>query len=390
MARSNEVKALGVKMGTPWFQMQDLARKHGIVALSSNYTLYGDMSQRVMTILRDFSPDVEVYSIDESFLGLNGLASLWQSPTDLGQAIRQRVRQWTGLPVCVGIASSKTLAKLANHLAKQRPEYQGVCDLSVMPDHEVSQLLGTIEVGEVWGVGRNISARLHDMGITTAEALRQASPKWLRAHFGVVMERTVNELRGMSCLALEEVLPPKQQIVSSRSFGKLVLTLDELNEAVSAYTTRATEKLRHQQSVRGAVHVFLQTNRFREQDAQYHPGIIVPLPDPTCDTRLLVAAALCGLRRIYRAGYRYKKAGVMLMELLPAGQLQPTLFDPGAELAARSGKLMHALDALNRTYGRDTVMIGSAGIQQRWAMKSEKRSPRYTSRWQELPRALAR
>lgn len=390
VARSNEVKALGVKMGTPWFQMQDLARKHGIVPLSSNYTLYGDMSQRVMTILRDFSPDVEVYSIDESFLGLNGLASLWKSSTDLGQAIRQRVRQWTGLPVCVGIASSKMLAKLANHLAKQRPEYQGVCDLSAMPEHEVCHLLGTIEVGEVWGVGRNIDARLRDLGITTAEALRQASPKWLRAHFGVVMERTVNELCGLSCLALEEVLPPKQQIVSSRSFGQLVLTLDELNEAVSAYTTRAAEKLRHQQSVCGAIHVFLQTNRFREQDAQYHPGIIIPLPDPTGDTRFLVAAALCGLRRIYRAGYRYKKAGVMLMELLPAGQQQPTLFDPGAEQAARSGKLMHALDALNRTFGRDTVMIGSAGIQRRWEMRSKNRSPRYTTRWQELPRALAR
>lgn len=389
VARSSEVKALGVKMGTPWFQLQDLARQHGIVALSSNYTLYGDMSNRVMTLLRSYSPNVEVYSIDESFLSLNGLAGRWPSPTAMGQDIRRRVLAWTALPVCVGIGPSKTLAKLANHIAKKQPAFVGVCDLASMPAADMDALLAQIEVGEVWGVGRKIGERLRAAGIATAQALRMAPPKWLRAEFGVVMERTGDELRGVSCLALEEVAPAKQQIISSRSFGDMIVTEAELGEAVSLYVARAAEKLRQQGSVCNAIHVFVMTNQFRLNDRQYNNGITVPLQDASNDTRALTVAALAGLKRIYRPGYLYKKAGVMLLELTPGAQRQGSLFDPAGAGAERSGRVMSALDALNSRFGRDTVVVGSAGTRKRWAMRSENRSPRYTTNWDELPRVRA-
>lgn len=388
VARSNEVKALGVKMGMPWFQMQDLARQHGIVALSSNYTLYADMSNRVMTVLRDFSPDIEIYSIDESFLSLNGLGTLWASPAALGQAIRHRVLRWVGLPVCVGIAPSKTLAKLANHVAKKNPDCNGVCDFSTMPADQLEALLNQIDVGEVWGVGRRISERLRSMDVETVGALRRASPKWLRTHFGVVMERTGSELRGLSCLSMEAVVPPKKQIICSRSFGTMVTTMTELAEAVSTYVARATEKLRHQNSVCGAIHVFVMTNRFREQDPQYSNGMTIPLPNPSADTRILTGAALFGLGRIFREGYQYKKAGVMLMDLSPNSVQQGSLFDAGVS-SEHSENVMAALDALNGTYGRDTVYLGSSGIQARWAMRSDNRTPRYTTNWNEVPTTKA-
>ena len=389
VARSNEVKALGVKMGAPWHLMQDLVRQHGIIGLSSNYTLYGDMSNRIMTILRTYSPNVEVYSIDESFLNLAGMAGLWATPTVMGQNIRARILQWTALPVCVGIGPSKTLAKLANHVGKKFPLFDGVCDFTSMSAARERWLLERIAVGEVWGIGRRIEDKLGDMGITTVQALKEASPRDMRAHFGVVMERTCNELRGLSCLALEEIAPPRKEIVSSRSFGELVNTLDDLAEAVSMYVTRAGEKLRGQQSLCGALHVFIQTNPFRRQDEQYSNGLTIPFIDPTDDTRSLAGAALRGLRAIYRPGYRYKKAGVMLMNLSPNTIQQGSLFD-GVRPREETAKVMAVLDALNRRYGRDTLVLGSAGTGGRWAMKAGNRTPRYTTSWSDLPRAHAR
>jgi len=383
VARSNEVKALGVKMGAPWFQMQHLARQHGIIALSSNYTLYADMSQRVMTILRDFSPEVEVYSIDESFLGLQGLSSLWPSYSELGQAIRHRVGQWTGLPVCVGIAPTKTLAKLANHLAKKRPEFGGVCDLASLGEPQLAGYLACLEVGEVWGVGRRIAARLQALGIGSVQVLRATPPQVIREHFGVVMERTVSELRGISCLDLDEVTPPKQQIIASRSFGALVISQEELREAVSRYMQTAAEKLRQQGSLCSAVQVFIHTNPFRTHDRQYSNGVVVPLTQATDDSRRLVAAALWGLARIYRPGYCYKKAGVMLLDLAPASVRQASLF---SQVNPRTAQLMRVLDELNAAHGRNTIHLASSGIQQRWAARFDHRTPRYTTRWDELPR----
>lgn len=384
VARSNEVKALGVKMGAPWFQMQDLARRHGIIALSSNYALYGDMSNRMVSILRTYSPHVEVYSIDESFLALEGMDGLWPSRTAMGQDIRARIQQWMGLPVCVGVGGSKTLAKLANHVAKKVPLFDGVCDFTTMSEAREHWLLSRIDVGKVWGVGRRIAARLHAMGIESVQALKEAPPRAMREQFGVVMERTCCELRGQSCLALEELAPARKEIVSSRSFGQMVATRDELGEAVSLYIARAGEKLRGQQSVCGALHVFVETNRFRASDPQYCNGVTIAFPDPTNDTRVLTGAALCGLHQIYRPGFWYKKAGVMLMDLTPDTVQQGSLFQAARPKEA-SAKVMAAIDGVNQRYGRNALQLASAGVSQRWAMRAERRTPRYTTNWNELP-----
>lgn len=388
VARSNEVKALGVKMGTPWFQLKDLAKQHGIVALSSNYTLYGDMSDRVMSILRDFSPHIEVYSIDECFLGLQGLGKLWPTAMDMGQSIRQRIRQWTSLPVCVGFGASKTLAKLANHIAKKQPAFNGVCDLAAMPASQLDALLSAIDVGEVWGVGRRISQHLNAAGIHTVKALRDTPTAWLRTRFGVVMERIGYELRGISCLSLEEVSAPRKQIISSRSFGQLIYSLPELSESVASYTSSAAKKLRRQNSVCNAIQVFIQTNPFREQDKQYSNSITVPLPNASSDTRLLIRAALFGLRHIYRKGYAYKKAGVILTGIDSVTLYQDSLLTQyGAD--EKSTRLMSVLDQLNQKYGRNAISVFSVGNKKAWSMRREIMSPYYTTSWQDVPIAYA-
>lgn len=386
VARSNEVKALGVKMGTPWFQMKELARQHGIVALSSNYTLYGDMSNRVVSILREFAPDIEVYSIDESFLRVETVDHLYGGATAMGQSMRHRIRQWTSLPVCAGFGESKTLAKLANHLAKKNPVFDGVCDLTALTDAQRQHWMAEIEVGEVWGVGRKIAARLQTMGIRSVLDLATADLKLIRRQFGVVLERTVSELQGTSCLELDDLADPKQQIMASRSFGEMVEDLAELGEAVAWHIDRAAEKLRDQGSVAGAVYVFIQTNRFRQADPQCNPGVVVPLADVSDDTRALTTAAMKGLKNIYRPGYSYKKCGVMLMELTAKQQQQETLFNDAAA-RAKTAKLMVAMDAVNSVWGRGTLRTGAAGMSKGWAMRSENRSPRYTTSWDELPMA---
>lgn len=384
VARSNEVKALGVKMGAPWFQLQELAERHGIIARSSNYTLYADMSNRVMGILAGFSPRQEIYSIDECFLDLTGFTQV--DLTGYGQTIRTKISRWVGLPVCVGIGPTKTLAKLANHVAKKRPQYDGVFDYGLLATSEQSVLLESIDVGEVWGVGGRITARLNRRGIANVLALRESDPKILRREFGVTLERTLRELRGESCLALEEVNPPKQQIMCSRSFGKLVLRVEELREAVMAYTARAAEKLRGQQSVAGAIHVFLNTNRFKTNEPQYQAGLTVPMLSPTSDTLALVKAALFGLEQLYRPGYRYQKAGIMLLELDSARSRQLQLFDePETEAVERRKRLMKTLDEVNCRMGKGALRLAGEGLQQRWKLKADYKSPCYTTRWDELP-----
>ena len=380
VARSNEVKALGVKMGTPWFQLRDLAQQHGIIAYSSNYTLYGDMSQRVMTILADMAPAQEIFSIDECFLRLDGIADREAH----GRAIKQRIRQWTGLPVCVGIASSKTLAKLANYCAKKRPEYRGVCDLLRLSAQERDALLASIAVEEVWGIGRRLSAAMMALGIMTVRDLRDADAASIRARFGVVVERTVRELRGEACHALECAPPAKQQIMCSRSFGAEVETFAELRESVLTYVSRAAEKLRRQGSVAGAVQVFAHTNPHKPQRPQYSGTRTVALDCATDDTLQLARAAVAGLRGLYRAGYQYKKAGTLLLDLTPKAQRQAALFED-VELLRRRERLNGALDAINRRYGRTTAALAGAGIEKRWTMRASNKSPRWSTNWAELP-----
>lgn len=389
VARSAEVKALGIPMGVPWFQIQAEVRRYGIVAFSSNYALYADMSNRVVEVLSSFAPNIEVYSIDESFLDLAGFER--HGYASYGAEIRQRVADWLGLAVCVGIAPTKTLAKLANHCAKKGlAGSEGVCDFTILPQAALSELFGRIEVGEVWGVGRKITARLETMGIQTVRQLRDTNAETIRAKFSVVQERTIRELRGESCLDLEEVVPDKQQIMSSRSFGTLVYDLADLEEAVASYIAKASEKLRAQDSLAGAIQVYIRTNIFKPEAPQYQPAITVPLPVASSDTRVLARWALRALRRIYRPGYGYHKAGVMLLNLSPRANRQFSLFDAqGGAADARSEKLMGALDDINRRYGRGVLRLAAEGVEKTWQMRRGNLSPGYTTSWDGLPVVIA-
>lgn len=393
VARSPEAKSLGIRMSEPWFKLRDMVRRHGLVGLSSNYVLYGDMSARVMQVLRDLAPDYEQYSIDEGFARVERMRLIWPSFEEMGQAMRKRMLQYCGLPVCVGIgAPSKTLAKLSNHIAKKNPQYNGVFDWSAYPPEELDRICSGIDAAEVWGVGRRISEKLRGLGIETVQDLRCAHPKMIRMHFNVVLERTAAELQGTSCLALEDIAPPKKQIVASRSFGQMVTTLDELGEALTMYVSRAAEKLRVQGSVCGALQVFVMTNQFREQDAQYTNGIVIPLPNPSSNTMTLVAAALYGLKRIYRPGYWYKKIGCMLLDLSPKSQQQGSLLSNLDVETKHSDAVMSVLDGINARFGRDTLVVAAAGTgtQHAWSMRAENKSPAYTTRWNELPKAIAK
>ena len=381
VARSAEVKALGIPMGVPWFKIQKEAKQYGIVAFSSNYALYADMSNRVVEVLGQFTPNLEVYSIDESFLDLTGFN---RDLVEYGQDIRQRIQQWLGLAVCVGIAPTKTLAKLANHCAKKGlAGMDGVCDFTTMSESQLDRLFADIEVSEVWGVGRKIDARLAPMGISTVRQLRDADPDMIRAKFSVALERTVRELRGVSCLDLEEVAPDKQQIMCSRSFGQYAEDREQLEEVVASYVSRAAEKLRHQDSLAGALMVFIRTNPFNPKEPQYHRSLTIPLPEPTADTRILISWALKVLRRMYRPGFAYQKAGVMLSDLRPRTMVQASLF---ADLEDDRGRqLMATLDAINGRWGRGTLRSAAEGMEKPWQMKRQRLSPRYTTDWEGLP-----
>lgn len=387
VSRSQEVKDLGIKMALPWYQMKDVAKRHGIIAYSSNYALYADLSNRVMSLLSQFSPQQEVYSIDECFLELTGMESLGKL-SDYAQRIRQSIKQCVGIPVCVGIASSKTLAKLANHVAKKQARYNSVCNFNEMTEVERDALFANIEVGEVWGVGRRSSVRLHEMGIHSVLDMQRVSPKRIRDEFSVVLERTVAELNGEACLELEDIVPDKQQIICSRSFGSLVSNLPEMEQAVVSYATRAAEKLRSQHSLASGIQVYIRTNPHKEKDPQYQQSILMPLAEPSDDTRHLCHAALQGLRQIYRSGYAYQKAGVMLTDIIPASARPRTLFDDVAT-QMRSRALMSAMDAINRRMGSGTLKLLAAGVSQNWAMRSGNRSPRYTTEWGEIARCNA-
>ena len=389
VARSAEAKALDVKMGAPWFKLRDLARQHGIVAMSSNYELYADLSDRVVEVLRQFTPNLEIYSIDEAFLDLSGFRTL--DLTSYGHDIRARVLEWVGLPGCVGIGPTKTLAKLSNFCGKKNLAGEGgVCNFLAMSPSDLDKLFARIEVGEVWGVGQKLGVKLRDMGIVSVLDLRRADIAMIRSRFSVVLERTVRELNGLSCIALEEISPDKQQIMCSRSFGESVYELDGLCDAIATYVGRAAEKLRGQRSVAAVLMVFLQTNPFKAEEPQYHPSMTVRLPEPSADTRILVHRALQLIQRIFRPGYAYKKAGVMLAGIQPAVIAQQSMFGAPTGTDGRAEMLMAVMDGINQKWGRGTLRVAAERQHHPWLMRRNRLSPRYTTAWDELPVALAK
>ncbi len=388
VSRSNEAKALGVKMGQPLFKIPAEIKHQGLIALSSNYALYSDLSNRMMRIMGEVTPRQEIYSIDESFIDLSH-GSLARSLAT-AKELRSRIVRAIGIPTCVGIGATKTLAKLANHVAKKSivPDLDGVFAWESLNEADVSAVMATITVGEVWGVGRRLTEQLQSMGICSALDLKRADRATMTKRFSVVLARTVDELNGEACLVLDDVTPSKQQIMTSRSFGQTVTEQDQLAAAITKFASRGAEKLRQQRSVANAVQVFAMTNRFAVDEPQYTPSILVPLSIATDDSMRITRAALYGLKCFYRPGFQYKKAGVMLTGLESRRDRQLDLFSTYDE--SRSNRLMAAMDAVNSRYGRDTLRLaitsgtGAAAS----AMRRERKSPGYTTQWGEIPVAV--
>lgn len=372
IARSYDAKPF-VKMGAPYFQIKDQLRRDGVIAFSSNYALYGDMSERVMSIIESMVPALEVYSIDEAFADLSGIPG---DLTAFGRQIRNTIYKRTGIPVGVGIARTKTLAKLANHMAKRLLAKTGgvvdICD----PFNRDWTLRNT-EVGEVWGVGKRMKAHLDVMGIKTAMDLAKADPWTLRQKFSVVMEKTARELSGTPCLELGEADPPKQEICCSRMFGSRLTTIEPIREAVATYTQRAAEKLRAQNSLCKRIRVSIRTGMFNPEEAKYANGAMVELPYPTNDVRLMTKAATEAVNRLFRAGFKYSKAEVLLMDLRQPGEFTDYLFTHSQPLEAE--KVMNVLDDINAKWGRGTLRAASVPAAPEWAMRQDLMSQSFTT-----------
>jgi DNA polymerase V len=402
IARSNEAKELGVKMAQPWFQVRHLEKTAGLIAVSANHELYADMSARMMAVEARYAPRQEVYSVDESFLDFTGMHD------DLvasGRDMRAAILKETGLPTSVGFGATKTLAKLANHIGKTADRKPGsypahlaqVCDFGRLAPHELDALFAATEAGAVWGVGKRTTEKLKAGGINTVLDLVRADPASLRAEFSVTLEKTLRELRGISCMEVDDAPAPRQQILVSRSFGTPIMEVDGILEAVSEFASRAAERLRQQGSVAGVIGVFFTTSPFRANDRQHSVNVTVPLIRPTGDISVLVTAAAAAVRAEFRQGFRYAKAGAVLSDLRPVGQEQGELDlfsaqqeEVAAPAEAARAKLMSAMDALNHRFGRDSVRLGSTAVAtngakvQVWATKQERRSPRYTTRAAEM------
>ena len=376
IARSYDAKPF-VKMGEPYFQVRHTLKQHGIVPFSSNYALYGDMSERVMSLIESMVPAVEIYSIDEAFADLTGIADL----DGLGRRIRSHVLRCTGIPVGVGIAHTKTLAKLANHTAKRLQAQTGgvvnICD-TVKRDW----VLRNTDVSEVWGVGRRMKMHLNAMGIKTAMDLANADPWTLRKKFSVVIEKTARELAGTACLELDEPDPPKQEICCSRMFGRRLSELPPIKEAVATYMMRASEKLRAQNSLCRKIRVSIRTGMFNPEEARYANGVVVDLPYPTDDVRLLTRLAVDALDRVFRPGFKYSKAEVLLLNLCQPGEYTDDLF--AASQATEATRVMAVLDQINGRWGRGTLRTASVPSHPEWAMRRDIMSQSYTTRLDQL------
>lgn len=380
ISRSAEAKALGIKMGAPYFKLkQELHRQH-VHVFSSNYALYADLSERVMMLLTEMSPGIEIYSIDEAFVDVAGVENCMPLEA-FGHQMRDRIRKETGLTVGVGIGPTKTLAKLANYAAKRWSKAGGVVDLSNVDRQR--KLLALVPVEEVWGVGRRISKKLNLMGIENALQLAESSLWVIRKHFNVVLERTARELRGEPCLGMDEYAPTKQQIMCSRSFGHRITGYEDMHQAVCAYAERAAEKLRQEKQFCRFISVFLRTSPHAEGEVFYGNQASGTLLIPSNDTRDILRVATEALDRIWIEGHRYMKAGVMLGDFFSRGEAQLNLFDE-YQPKPNSEALMQVLDELNQS-GRGKVWFAGQGIEKSWAMKREMLSPAYTTRYADFP-----
>ena len=376
ITRSAEAKKLGIKMGEPYFKAKKIIDQNNVKVFSSNYSLYGDISQRVMETLAKFASEVEIYSIDEAFLALNGFEN-YELNTYCSY-IRRTIKQWIGIPVSIGVSSTKTLSKIANNLAKKNEEYQGVCILKAWFD--ISEALKLTDIGDVWGIGRRLTNFLNKYNVSTAYDFIQLDRGWVRKNMGVVGEKTFLELCGVSCIEMDLVPSDKKSCCVSRSFSKPIETLYDLEESVSTYGSRVAEKIREERLVAESMSVFVLTNYFNRKEKQYSNSIKLQLPYPTNDSVKIVKRSLEGIRKIYRKGYRYKKAGVILYGLTNASQTRG-LLDNDRE---NSDAIMSTLDRINHRYGSSTIRLASEGITKSWRMKREKVSPCYTTRFDEL------
>ena len=382
IARSNDVKQW-IKMGQPVFEVEDIIKEHDIQVFSSNYTLYATMSDRTMRVLSQFSPLVEIYSIDEAFADLTHLAI--DDLTEYGKTIKACVLQYTGLPVSVGIASSKCLCKIANEIVKHDPSYEGVLDLTALTEEEVDTLLSQVAIEDVWGIGRKYATFLYNHGIMTARDLKYADEQWIRKYLTVTGHRIVLELRGISCMPLEIVRPTKKGIMCAKTFGQEIKEFTELAEAVACYVARAAEKLRSQDSQTAFLTVFARTNHFNKTIPHYENSYSIRLPFATAFTPDLIVSALKGLKAIFQDGITYKKAGVMFSKITPLAHVQPDLFGDGSLYDYyRQARLMAVVDAINAIYGRDSLFFAVQGSSRPWKMRQSRLSGRFTTQWSEI------
>ncbi|EKU55830.1 ImpB/MucB/SamB family protein [Acinetobacter sp. WC-323] len=384
VARSNEAKALGIKMGVPLFQIKDIVQKHNVQVLSSNYALYAEMSRRFHKILGQYVTEAEqeIYSIDECFLDLTAYYKNYDL-TDYGQDMRQRIMKWIGLPVCVGIGRSKTEAKIANHIAKKNSGFDGVCDLVNMDLCNKEDYLAQIDVSEVWGVGRKISKKLQTMGVNTVLDLASSDPREMQKRFSIVMARTVAELQGISCIEVEHTPPSKKQIVASRSFGNRVTELTDLKEAISMYAQDACTRLRSEELLCGTIIAFVQSNPFDPNVPFYNKSVSYTFPEPTDFAPDLAKAATLMLSHIFKEGIKYKKCGVLLTCLEPKSGHTYDLLTDFDEIENKE-RLMVALECVHQRFGKKKIAIGPCFVPNRnWSMCRNKLS-KNPFKWDEL------
>lgn len=377
IARSNEAKALGIAMGTPYFKIKNRCEAEGVTALSSNYLLYADMSARVMQALKQFSPEIEVYSVDEAFFRLDAYKG--KDAIQYAQKIRNTVSQWTGIPISIGVSSTKTLAKVANYWAKKfsKKSFFSALDTAT---HDL--LLQSLPLEEIWGIGKRSADQLNRMGIHTALELKQAHPAWIRQHLGVMGERIVRELNGISCLELEKPAP-QQGIGCAKSFGKGVTNIEELYEALSCYVSTVCRKLREQKCHVSRIQVLLQTSRFRSEEERYRAVKEYQFEQPTQNTNEVIAAAKSCLKEVYKTGYVYQKVGIMLFDLIPNSQQQADLFAE-TKVVTQSSRLSELMDDINKKLGKHTLFLAAEGTKRAWQRRRQHVSPNYTSNWKEL------